>query len=243
VPGFVDIHSHVVPSGDDGAQSIEQGIALCRSAFARGTSVLYATPHVWAHLPLSAERERATLAAFEEVAAAAPLELRLGYELAPARWLLREDLDRYVLRGTESVLIEVPFVGSAGVTIALAERAEAQGLQPVIAHPERGEEVGYAMAAGFAERGWQLQVNSSSLIGRHGDEAEEIGWRLLRDGVAAFVASDGHRESRPPYLDDAFELAKAELGAEAALRYFDGTELGASVTARRLPSHAASPGA
>jgi protein-tyrosine phosphatase len=241
VPGFVDIHSHVVPSGDDGAQSIDQGIALCSQAAARGTSVLYATPHVWAHLPLTAERERAVLAAFDEVAAAAPLELRLGYELAPARWLLRENLSRYVLQGTESVLIEVPFVGSPSVTIALAELAEAQSLQPVIAHPERGEEVGLALAEGFAERGWQLQVNSSSLLGRHGDEAEEVGWRLLRDGSAAFVASDGHRESRPPYLDAAFELARAELGPEAALRYFDGTELGA--TARRLPSRAASRGA
>ena len=241
MPGFIDIHSHVVPSGDDGAQSIEHGIALCREAARRGTSVLYATPHVWAHLPLTPEREKVTLAAFAEVAAAAPLDLRLGYELAPARWLLGEDLGRYALEGTESVLIEVPFVGSPEVTIALGERAEAQGLQPVIAHPERGEEVGFAMAERFAERGWQLQVNSSSLLGRHGDEAEEIGWRLLRDGSAAFVASDGHREARPPYLDAAFELAKAELGAEAALRYFDGTEL--SVTARRLPSHAASRGA
>jgi protein-tyrosine phosphatase len=230
-----------VPSGDDGAQTIEQGIELCREAARRGTIVLYATPHVWAHLPLTAERERATLAAFEEVAAAVPLELRLGYELAPARWLLRDDLGRYVLQGTESVLIEVPFVGSPSVTIALAERAEAQGLQPVIAHPERGEEVGFAMAEGFLERGWQLQVNSSSLVGRHGDEAEQIGWRLLRDASAAFVASDGHREARPPYLDEAFELAKSELGAEAALRYFDGTELG--ITARRLPSRAASRGA
>jgi protein-tyrosine phosphatase len=230
-----------VPSGDDGAQTIEQGIELCREAARRGTIVLYATPHVWAHLPLTAERERATLAAFEEVAAAVPLELRLGYELAPARWLLREDLGRYALQGTESVLIEVPFVGSPSVTIALAERAEAQGLQPVIAHPERGEEVGFAMAEGFLERGWQLQVNSSSLVGRHGDEAEQIGWRLLRDGSAAFVASDGHREARPPYLDEAFELAKSELGPEAALRYFDGTELG--ITARRLPSRAASRGA
>ena len=243
MPGFVDIHSHVVPSGDDGAQSVEHGVALCREAARRGTSVLYATPHVWAHLPLTPQRERATRAAFAEVAAAAPLELRLGYELAPARWLLREDLSRYVLEGTDAVLIEVPFVGSPSVTIALAEHAEAQGLQPVIAHPERGEEVGLALAEGFAERGWQLQVNSSSLLGRHGDEAEERGWRLLRNGTAAFVASDGHRESRPPHLDAAFELAKADVGAEVALRYFDGTALTPSATARRLPSHAASRGA
>ncbi len=243
MPGFVDIHSHVVPSGDDGAQSVEHGVALCREAAKRGTTVLFATPHVWAHLPLTAEREIAVHAAFAEVSVGAGLELRLGYELAPARWLLREDLGRYALQGTESVLVEVPFVGSPNVTVAIAELAEAQGLQPVIAHPERGEEVDFGMAEGFAERGWLLQINATSLLGRHGDEAEQIGWRLLRDGAAAFVASDGHRESRPPYLDAAFELAKADLGAEAALRYFDGTALEPASTARRLPSRAASRGA
>ena len=243
VPGFVDIHSHVVPSGDDGAQSVEQGVELCREAARRGTRILYATPHVWAHLPLTAERERDVEAAFARVAPDAGLVLRLGYELAPARWLLREDLGRYVLRGTRSVLVEVPFVGSPEVTIALAERAEAQGLRPVIAHPERGEEVSVALAEELADRGWQLQVNATSLLGRHGEEAEEIAWRLLRSGTAAFVASDGHRLGRPPFLDMAFERARAELGPEAALRYFDGSALGAEATAPRLPSRAASPGA
>ena len=241
VPGFVDIHSHVVPSGDDGAQTVEQGIALCREAAARGTSVLYATPHVWAHLPLTADRERLLLAAFEQVAAGAGLELRLGYELAPAHWLLREDLGRYALEGTQAILVEVPFVGAADVTVAIAERAEAQGLQPVIAHPERGDDVDLGRAEGFAERGWLLQVNATSLLGRHGDEAEQLAWRLLRDGTAAFVASDGHRAARPPYLDEAFRLVRADLGAEAALRYFDGTRLTAGASAPRLPSRAASP--
>src|SRR5919108_59613 len=54
---FVDVHSHVVPSGDDGAQSIEEGLELCRGAAAHGTSVLVATPHVWPMLPLPPERE------------------------------------------------------------------------------------------------------------------------------------------------------------------------------------------
>ena len=50
--GFVDVHSHVVPSGDDGVQSVEEGLALCRAAAERGTAVLFATPHVWPTLTL-----------------------------------------------------------------------------------------------------------------------------------------------------------------------------------------------
>ena len=41
---FVDCHSHVVPSGDDGAATIQDGLALCASAAQHGTAVLFATP-------------------------------------------------------------------------------------------------------------------------------------------------------------------------------------------------------
>ena len=105
---FVDCHSHVVPSGDDGAQNLTDGLELCRLAHRSGTEVLYATPHVWPHLLLGPERERRILAAFAELRESAPLELRLGYELTPTPELLDEDPRRYVLEGTEVVLVEAP---------------------------------------------------------------------------------------------------------------------------------------
>ena len=46
---FVDRHSHVVPSGDDGAKTLEDGLALCDLAADAGTAILFATPHVWPH--------------------------------------------------------------------------------------------------------------------------------------------------------------------------------------------------
>ena len=41
--GFVDVHSHVVPSYDDGARSIEEGLELCRVAYEAGTEILNAS--------------------------------------------------------------------------------------------------------------------------------------------------------------------------------------------------------
>ena len=108
---FVDCHSHVVPSGDDGASSVRQGLDLCREAAAHGTAILFATPHVWPHLTLTAEREVVIRKAYEEMRPHARLELRLGFELTPHPRLLREDMARYELDGTGCVLVEVPFTG------------------------------------------------------------------------------------------------------------------------------------
>ena len=234
-PCFVDCHSHVVPSGDDGARSLADGIALCELAARSGTEVLYATPHVWPHLVLTEARERAILAAFERLREDAPLELRLGYELTPAAPLLDDDPARYALEGTDVVLVEVPFLGAADELFALAEHIEAAELIPLIAHPERTEAVRArpALADELAERGWPLQVNSTSITGRHGPEAEALAWRLIEDGHAKVVASDGHRLTRPARLDDAYELVSTRVGEEAALPLFDGTGLGLRA---RLPT-------
>src|SRR5919205_1352594 len=101
---FVDCHSHVVPAGDDGAQTLREGEELCADAAAHDTAILFATPHVFPHLPLTPERERAILTAHAELRSKAPLDLRLGFELTPARALLEEDLGRYALGDTAFVL-------------------------------------------------------------------------------------------------------------------------------------------
>jgi protein-tyrosine phosphatase len=240
---FVDCHSHVVPSGDDGAQTFAEGLGLCELAARSGTEILYATPHVWPHLVLTDEREGEIRDGFERLRERAPLELRLGFELTPAAPLLHQDPTRYALEGTDVVLVEVPFAGPARSFLALAEHVEAAGLVPLVAHPERTEAVRERpeLAHEAAARGWPLQVNATSLLGRHGAEAEAIAWRLLEAGDVAVVASDGHRLSRPARIDHAYTLVRARLGEEAALPLFDGSALGLSP--RRTPSRVAARGA
>lgn len=238
---LVDCHSHVVPSGDDGAKTLEDGLELCDLAATSGTAVLFATPHVWPHLTLTDERERAIRRDFERLRPRVRLDLRLGFELTPAPPLLREDPARYVLEGTEVVLAEMPFLGPASDLIELAEHVERSGLTPLVAHPERAEPVRERpeLARELAER-WPLQLNASSLLGRHGREIEELAWELL--DVASVVASDGHRLTRPARLDETYERVKERVGEDAALPLFDGSALGI-MKARPLPSRAAAPGA
>ena len=226
-PGFVDCHSHVCPSGDDGAGTVAEGAVLCREAARHGTSILFATPHVWPHLTLTPEREERIAAAFAELTPRAGLELRLGYELTPTEALLDEDLNRYALGGTDRILIEVPFWVGYDTTLLVAEHADSFGLLPVIAHPERAAEVlaRPELAEELAERGWLVQLNGSSLLGRHGIATRELAFDLVERGVASIVASDGHRQARPPHLDEAYELLVERVG-DGANRLFDGSALG-----------------
>jgi protein-tyrosine phosphatase len=226
---FWDVHSHVVPSGDDGAQSLDEGLELCRTASERGTTVLFATPHVWPSLTLTAEREkhvRDAHARLAEEVACFGLDLRLGYELTPSPALLDDELDRYRLGDLPAVLMELPFHGSLRLAEALAERIQGSGLVPLIAHPERSETVVAepGLAAGLRERGALLQMNATSILGYHGAAIALTAWRLLGEGVVDLFGSDGHRSARPATLDDAYGLVETRVG-EGARKLFDGSAL------------------
>jgi protein-tyrosine phosphatase len=233
-PWIVDVHSHVVPTGDDGARTLEDGLALCRRAFAHGTRVLYATPHAharWGQYPLTPERLALYDEAFPVMRAACAtfgLELRRGFELYPGAVAA---LENHQL-GEGAVLIEFPgFWTPEPDPLQLvwdeAARAERAGLVPVLAHPERCGAVveNPQRVAAFAERGWPLALNALSLDGRHEPRTRETAWHLLENGYGDLVASDAHRESRPPELDWAYELVAARLGRTRARGLFDGSAL------------------
>ncbi len=234
---FVDVHSHVVPSGDDGAKTVTEGVELCRVAADAGTRILFATPHVhapWDTYPWTDSRARLFEESFPPIrdgAAAFGLDLRRGFELFPTE-TFEVDLAAFRLEGTDAVLVEFPgswldvtdelrLVGDA------VERVLAAGLIPVLAHPERCRSVARdpSVVRSLVERGALLCLNAGSLVGGHGATAERVAWQLVEEGSVALAASDGHRARRPPSMDAAYDAAVARLGEQAAAPLFDGSAL------------------
>ncbi len=237
MPGFVDVHAHVVPSGDDGAESIEEGLALCRIAYEAGTEILFATPHAhapWDHYPRTAERDDLYAAALAEMRAEVAswgLDLRRGWEVFPSV-VAASDPAELVLQGTRAVLVEFPgfWLDLDDPIAAVTEAAglvEQAGLVPVLAHPERCRPVAAdpESVRPLADRGWLLCLNAPSLIGGHGTTAEQTGWALLDAGLVAVAASDAHSRARPPVLRDAYEVVRQRRGDEIARPLFDGSAL------------------
>lgn len=234
--GFVDVHSHAFPSGDDGARSTKEAVELCELAFAGGTRVLFATPHAhaeWDNYPLTLERERLFDEAFPVVSrlvSAWGLDLRRGFEVFPT--VLRDhDPHEFLLEGTRAVLLEFPgdwldLDDDSSLVLEAADRLLAAELVPVIAHPERslGLQADFGIARVLVERGCLLCPNGDSALGENGPLAEQAFWRLVDEGLVALVASDGHRQRRPPRLDRTHRLLVERYGDSIDL-LFDGSAL------------------
>ena len=218
-----------MPSGDDGVASEDEGLELIRAAAEHGTAVIYATPHVWPIDGLDPEREAAVRRAHERMrpaAAAEGVDLQLGFEVTPASARCDEDPARYRLGDLDAVLVEVPFRGSFDMPLRYGELVECAGLVPILAHPERADAVlsepDSLRAA--TDRGWLVQANGSSLLGHHGRAERRLAWQLVRSRLIDLVASDGHRASRPPFLDEVSRALEQELGRDGRA-LVDGTAL------------------
>ena len=238
--GFVDLHTHVVPSGDDGAATIEEGLELCRRMAAEGTEVVYATPHAHppdAWYPITEERiarVRTNYAEMKPRCAELGLDLRLGWELS-ATGVLVGSLEEYVLEGTRAILLELPgpwfsFADEVAVTREQASAIRAAGFEVVLAHPERSPGVQRRPEAllELVEEGALVCFNADSFLGWHQAGCEECAWRLLDLGVGDFVASDAHRPERPSRLREAVEAIAARCGRERALALAEGAALKSS---------------
>jgi protein-tyrosine phosphatase len=125
---------------------------------------------------------------------------------------------RVRLAGTKFVLLEWPRLHLPPGTTQVLQRIRGQGYFPIIAHPERYIGIDLNLANRWREVGAYLQVTYGSLDGRFGADARVFALRLLRRGMADYLASDFHgRADRKLYKDEATALLNKLGGGEAVV--------------------------
>ena len=95
----------------------------------------------------------------------------------------------------------------------------AQGLEPVITHPERltWVETHYDLFERLVARGAWMQVTAGAVTGRFGRRVKYWGERFLGDGNTHILATDAHHpRRRPPLLAEAREAAAGLVGGPEA---------------------------
>jgi protein-tyrosine phosphatase len=221
----VDLHLHLLPGVDDGPRDLAASLLHAGRLAADGVHEATVTPHVgvpWFPLVEVAaipEHTRALQAALD--AAGIDLHLHHGGEIFPdgATALSAGELDviAHGPPGARWVLLEVPFAGIDPAFLAACRHIRDRGFGLVIAHPERAAGFltdGHAMLREEIAAGALLQVNVCSLLGRQGPEAHAGAVKLVREGLAYVVASDGHGGDRAHTLAAGAPAARA-AGASA----------------------------
>ena len=213
----VDIHSHLVPGVDDGAQTLEDSIEMIQAFVSLGYKKLITTPHVSEYYPANTPsflRERLALLLKELQERGIQIELQLGAEyLMDGRLVHLLQNNEELLSWNDHVLIETTFVALPPFTDEVIFEIQSRGLIPVLAHPER---YGYffdrmEQLLELRQRGVLFQLTAGSFAGYYGREVMAMANRLLKKGAIDFVGSDAHRMKHMQFLKSG--LASKKLSA------------------------------
>ena len=228
---IADIHCHLLPYVDDGAEHIDEMEDMLISQAKQGVKVICFTPHLRAGMFTSTDED--ILRRFEqakEFVQANKLSIRLCLSreyYCDKTFLKKLDASEVLTMGRgKSLLMEFSSRYDMDTICGYIKRARAAGYQPVTAHVERYPAI--SNDARKVERlinsGARIQVNASSLLGREGLRQKLFSWKLMKLGLVDVVASDAHDPKyRPPELRKCVRKIENIMGqARARKTLWDG---------------------
>ncbi len=214
---MIDLHCHVLPGIDDGAQTLDASMAMARAAAAGGTRTLVATPHVSSRYRNDAPTILGLVAELAGRLSAEGVELQVlaGAEIA---WSQLDELDEQELSGLALgggawILVEPPFTTAAIGLVPALLALRRSGRNILLAHPERCPvfQREPALLRTLLAEGVLTSITAGSLIGSFGRDVRRFAFALVHAGMVHNVASDAHDTmQRPPSISA--ELERSGLG-------------------------------
>ncbi len=222
---MIGIHAHILPSIDDGPETIEESIELCKIAANDGIKKIVATPHSKDGVY---EAKSDKILETVDVLNLKLKENQIDIEILPgSETHIHEGLVESVESGMvltinnsgKFILFELPFVFIPPGTEKFVFNLKADGIVPIIAHAERisAFQKNPELVGQLVKVGALVQVNALALTGRAGPIEKECVELLLKNRWVHFIASDVHSlAGRPPILSKAVGNAAGIVGEEEA---------------------------
>ncbi len=239
----IDIHCHILPGLDDGAESVKRSLSMIRMASGQGISAVIATPHhsnmYGAATPIQIRQQCRTLEM------RAQQSLNIEFHIYPGQEILYSDnvierLNRgelLTLADSRYVLIEfLPNIPYSILYRSIREMVAAR-YRPVLAHVER---YGALRVDGRIEElydaGAYMQMNYRPVGGRWFDETTRWCRRMLKAGNIHFLGTDMHNTDgrRPQTREAMLWMAKHIEREDVAGMCYKNAQ--AVLTDRLLPS-------
>ena len=214
-----DIHSHFIPGIDDGAQTIDDSVALIKSFYDLGYKKVITTPHILADgYPNTPE---IILRGLEKVRVALKHENIPVQIDAAAEYYIDFDFDRKIEQeklltfGKNYLLFEVSYLNPPDNLEQIIFKLLTSGYKPVLAHPERYNfwHSNFAKYGQLKEKGLLFQLNINSLTGYYSHATKKIAEQMIEKNMIDFLGSDCHHSGHVSLIkrDAVYEKALHKL--------------------------------
>ncbi len=194
---MVDIHSHILPYLDDGAESMEEALNMARIAVDSGIYHMVASSH-GNYYSYTLEEYRECFCRLENIIQKEkiPLTLYSGMEIFLNEKAIQRIKEKKLLtlNNTNYLLVEFSFEENPNYVCKWIDLLQKENYRIIIAHPERylfiqrDPELAYYLN----EQGCILQMNKGSLVGDFGYNCQSLAIQMLEDQIIQIIATDAH---------------------------------------------------
>lgn len=218
---MIDIHTHLIPNVDDGADSIKETLRLARAAVAEGITHTILTPHhnrYWVTnekdkvLKLTKEVEQVIQEANIPLTVSPSQEIRMNEEfseeLFAGNYLPLDENGKYYL-------VEFSWRDFPPFARSYLQEMLDAGIVPVIAHPERQRPFldDPDLLKGLIEMGCISQITASSIVGDYTEEIRQAAHYMMEENLIHVIASDAHDTIERPFnIVEALNILESTYG-------------------------------
>lgn len=202
---MIDLHTHILPGIDDGAENLQESIAMIGMERTSGVNKLFLTPHFYpeeADLPdFLSVRSQSWSSLKDSLGDENMHQIRLGAEVRYCPQLLSLELSQLTLEHSSYLLLELPGQWYPAYLPETMEKLLEDGFFPILAHVERCSYFRNepALLKRLADMGVLAQVSAGALFDR---KDRKFSLACLEHHLAQIVASDAHNTgSRKPCME------------------------------------------
>lgn len=230
---FYDMHSHILPDFDDGAQSVEESLTLIDCLKKQNVKNICLTPHFYTNEMSAEDFIEKRKAAYEAFLPYIPddVNIVLGTEIFVTKFLFsNDDLSELTYGKSKYILTEFSY-GSSFSEKTLQNFVmlkENHGLTPVLPHVERYETLINDMDAlnDLRSIGVVIQTNACTYTQKMSFFKRRKLFKLISEGMIDILGSDAHSmtHNTPEAYSQAIEIITEKCGREAVKRMMNNAE-------------------
>ena len=209
---FTDIHSHILPSIDDGPKNINESINLIEEMNKANINKIIATPHIY---PGTHNNDKKSIKnSFDKIKFMQSEKLKLDYaaEYLIDQYLIELANENKVLPLIKNfILVEFSFLFKPKNYHEVIFAQKTNNYIPILAHPERYTYISHQELFKLKKIGCLFQTNLLSFSNYYGIKAKKKAKYLIDNNLIDFIATDFHRMNQIKYAKKSIFIGKKEL--------------------------------